>query len=105
MKKDFIIIRTTTDDKEEARNLALLLVKNKLSACVQIYPIESFYTWKNKIENDKEFMLEIKTISNNFEKVKNFILSHHSYDVPEIIVLPILYGSDKYLHWVQESVK
>ena len=105
MKKKFIIIRTTTNDKEEAQDLALLLVKNKLSACVQIYPIESVYTWENKIEKDKEFMLEIKTTSDNFEEVRDFILKNHSYEVPEIIVIPILYGSGEYLNWVQESVK
>lgn len=105
MKKKFIIVRTTTDNKEEAENLALSMVKNKLAACVQIYPINSFYTWDDKIENDKEFMLEIKTTSDNFEKVRDFILKNHSYEVPEIIVLPILYGSGEYLEWIQESVK
>ena len=104
MKKKFIIIRTTTDDKEEAQDLALLLVKNKLSACVQIYPIESVYTWENKIEKENEFMLEIKTTSDNFEKIRNFILKNHSYEVPEIIVIPILYGSGEYLDWIQQSV-
>lgn len=104
MKKKFIIIRTTTDDKEEAQDLALLLVKNKLSACVQIYPIESVYTWENKIEKDNEFMLEIKTTSDIFEKVRDFILKNHSYEVPEIIVIPILYGSGEYLDWIQQSV-
>lgn len=91
-----VIIQTTCANKKEAKKIAKALVKEKLAACVQISRIKSFYMWDEKMCSNKETLLNIKTIKDNFTKVKSKIKELHSYDVPEIIQLNITNSSDDY---------
>ena len=98
-------IFTTTRNKKDAEKIADVLVKNKLAACVQILgPIESIYKWKGKIEKSKEWLCLIKTKSEKYKKIEKTIKSLHSYEVPEIIALPIEKGNVKYFKWVDEQL-
>jgi len=101
----FIIAITTIDDKKKAEELAEQIIKSKLGACVQITEIKSIYSWKGKIESTKEFKLEIKTTSNKFSRLKEFIIKNHKYDLPEIIATKIVKGNKKYLNWVKTNIK
>ena len=86
---------------EEAKTIANNLVKDQLVACVNIIPnIESVYRWKGKIECDKEVVLIAKTTDNNVEKTIKRIKSLHTYELPDIIVLPVIGGLKEYLKYI-----
>ena len=101
---DNSIIIATYPDKEAAKKVAGLLVEERLAACVQIFPIESIYSWEGKIFDENEIMLFIKTKTSLFNKVSAFIRKNHSYDVPEIIQIPITDGLPEYLRWIGDNV-
>ena len=99
-----IIVQTTCSSKQEAKIIAKALIEKKLATCVQMYEIESFYNWDNKLCNDFETLLNIKTIKENFEKVKSKIKELHSYDVPEIIQIDITNANEEYLRFMGENI-
>ena len=95
------VIYTTTNDILEARRLAKTLTEEQLVACVNIIPeAESYYRWKAKVENEKEILLICKTVDQNVKKTIQRIKKLHSYDVPDIIVLPIIGGLKEYLDYI-----
>ena len=99
-----IFIYSTFSNKKEAKRIGERLIKNKLVACLNIFPIESIYFWKNKIIRNKEFAAIIKTKKENFEKVEKFILANHSYNTPCIIEIPVGRVTKKYLSWLEKSL-
>ncbi len=102
---EFIVVLTTFDDIDLARKVAKALVEEKLAACVQIANIESFYTWKGKVENAKEFLCIIKTKKNLYELVEKRIKELHTYEVPQIVAVPIVKGSEDYLSWLEKETR
>lgn len=105
MKNKYCIIKTTFSGKMNAKKMAKLLLKERLIACAQIDEIDSIFSWENKISNQKEFNLSMKTISSNYKKIEKLILKNHSYKVPQIIQIPIQNGFDDYLSWIDEVLK
>lgn len=98
-----VIIQTTCCSKVEAKNIAKVLVQEKLAACIQLTEIESFYSWENEFCCDNETLLSIKTRKENFQKIKSKIKELHSYDVPEIIQIDITDSSKKYLKFIGDN--
>jgi periplasmic divalent cation tolerance protein len=99
----YIQVITTTDSREAAKKIAETLVKEKLAACVQVSgPISSTYEWQGKIENAEEWVCVIKTRESFYGKVEEAIKTVHTYEVPEIIALPITAGNPAYLAWIDE---
>ena len=96
----FGVVLVTTASETEAENLAIALLNERLAACVSIYPMRSIYRWQGQIENEREWQLVIKTDLKLFEQLSAKIQELHSYAVPEIIVLPIVAGSQTYLDWL-----
>jgi periplasmic divalent cation tolerance protein len=99
---DFGVLLTTTSGREEAAEIAKLLIGEKLAACVQLLPIESFYVWQGKTQNEAEILLLVKTRTALFEKAMARIKSLHSYSVPEIVAMPFAAGFAGYLNWIDE---
>jgi periplasmic divalent cation tolerance protein len=98
---DKIVIFNTCASSEEAARLARMLVERRLAACVNILPpIRSIYRWQGKIEDATEWLLIIKTSRPRFEELSEALRAAHSYDVPEILALPIVAGSPAYLDWL-----
>jgi periplasmic divalent cation tolerance protein len=98
---DYIQIVTTTAGREEAQTIARALVEERLAGCVQVLgPITSTYRWKGAIETSEEWQLWIKSRSELFTQIEQTIRRLHSYEVPEIIAVPILAGSESYLAWL-----
>ena len=94
-------VYTTIDNIQDGRKIAKMLVEEQLVACVNILPdIESIYRWKGKIEEDNEFVLIAKTVDDNIEKTIQRIKDLHSYELPDIIVLPIIGGLKEYLDYI-----
>jgi len=103
---DKILILVTAASQDEARRIARHLVEAKLAACVNItQPVESIYRWEGELQVDQECQLFIKTTHALFPEVQAAIARLHSYKTPEIICLPIVRGSEKYLKWIDDSVK
>ena len=102
----YCTVQCTAANKEEAVKIAKSLVKKKLIACCNIIPeVISVYKWKNKMHEDNEVLMIMKTETELFGHIETEIKKLHSYDVPEIICIPIVNGSQDYLDWVDEQTK
>ena len=103
----FVIVLATCGSRREAKLIARALVDRQLAACVNILTtrVESIYRWKGRTESAKEFLLVIKTSRRHFAALRREVERLHSYEVPEIIALPISAGSPKYLRWLEESAR
>lgn len=105
-KKDrLLLVLITAPDLGIAQKIARALVENKIAACVNISPgLLSIYSWEEKLQEDEEVLLMVKTRE---ELLEDHLLPQvhdlHPYDLPEIISLPIVGGSQAYLKWVQEE--
>ena len=103
---NYIIIYITTGSINEAKKIGRVLVEEKLVACSNIIsPIRSIYRWQGKICDDKEALMVLKTKKKLFKQIIKRVETLHSYDVPEIIAMPIIEGSSKYLSWLNEETK
>ncbi len=101
-----VVILSTAPQEEEALKIARTLVEEHLVACVNVVPgIRSIYFWEEKVQDDPELQLVIKTTRANSEKVIARIQELHSYTCPEAIVLPLVGGSSAYLKWVEEVTR
>lgn len=96
------MLLTTAPSRDEAAKIAKLLIDEKLAACVQLLPIESFYVWEGKTQNEAEVLLLAKTRTALFEQAIARIKQMHSYSVPEIVGTQFLAGSQPYLDWISE---
>lgn len=100
------IIYSTTGNLQDAKKIAHSLVEEKLVACVNIIPkIESIYRWQGKIEEDIESVLIAKTTDKNVEKTIQRLKELHSYELPDIVAIPITSGLKEYLNWVEDETK
>jgi periplasmic divalent cation tolerance protein len=101
---DPIVVLITAQNREEAIRLAEMLVGAQLAACVQILPeMESVYRWQGAIERQTEVLLLAKTTKRRFAELEREVRALHSYDVPEIVALPIIAGSPPYLKWLKDE--
>jgi len=101
---NFILIYITNPTKKEAKKIASSLLKKRLIACANIFPISSLYWWKGKIVDDNEFVLIAKTTKNNFEKVKKEIEKIHPYKIPCIVKIPVS-SNKKFFDWLKNEIK
>ncbi|HLC90514.1 MAG TPA: divalent-cation tolerance protein CutA [Candidatus Nanoarchaeia archaeon] len=99
-----IFVYVTAGDEKEAQKIAQLLLKKKLIACANIFPIKSMYTWKGKVQSDDEVVLILKTLEKKYSLVETEIKKLHSYDVPCICKIPVS-ANKEYMVWVQEQLK
>lgn len=98
---DHVIVTTTTDSEDAARDLAALAVTERLGACAQIVgPVTSVYRWEGEVRTDPEWRVEIKTAADRVPELVARVKSAHGYDVPEIIATPVEGGSAEYLDWL-----
>ena len=101
-----VVILVTCASEEEAVKISNALVEERLAACVNlISPVRSIYRWEEKICDEKEWLLIIKTQRKRFQEIETRVKSLHSYSVPEIISLPIVEGSSSYLNWLVEMTE
>jgi periplasmic divalent cation tolerance protein len=106
MEYKYYIAYTTTDSKSAAKNIARELIKQKIAACCSIINnIESIYFWENQICDDEEYLLMIKTTKSKIDRLKNAISELHNYDTPEILIVPVVAGSEKYLNWIDNTIE
>ncbi len=104
--EDFVVVFVMVGNEEEAIKIAKHVVENKLAACTNIVPgIRSIYRWKGEICDDKELLCMIKTKKSLFPKLRDAIKQIHSYEVAEIIALPMVQGIEDYLLWLKKETE
>jgi periplasmic divalent cation tolerance protein len=104
-KTSHVLLLSTAGSEVEAVKIAGSLVDNHLAACVNIVPgIRSIYYWNNRVNDDSESLMLIKTEKSKIPLVKKSITTLHSYDNPELIVLKIEDGLPEYLKWISGAV-
>lgn len=103
---DKIVVFVSCGNRTEAERLAKSLVEKRLAACVNLLPeISSWYWWENKVTQDQEILLLIKSSREKFAELEKEVLRLHSYAVPEVVALQIVEGSGDYLNWIESSLR
>lgn len=106
MKEEYIQVFTTTEKKEDAEKIAKVLVEKRLAGCIQVVgPIISTYWWKDNVETAEEWLCIIKSKKDIFNELEKSIKEIHPYEVPEIIAMPVVAGSDDYLLWLSKELR
>ncbi|MBW4497481.1 MAG: divalent-cation tolerance protein CutA [Oscillatoria princeps RMCB-10] len=108
MEKDstqYGVVMVTAASRAEAETIAKALLEAKLAACITLLPVHSIYTWQGEVEQNEEWQLLIKTNLTQFSALEAKVREIHSYQVPEIIALPIAAGSGPYLQWLAENLR
>jgi len=101
MTEQYIVVLVTTSSTEEAEKIARRLVEERLVACGNIIAgVTSIFRWEGKISTESEALLILKTRADLFDRARKLIEELHSYDVPEVIALPIVRGNEQYLKWL-----
>jgi periplasmic divalent cation tolerance protein len=102
---DKIVVLSTCASEDEAVRIARELVEKRVAACVNVAPgVRSFYRWKDAIEESQEVLLVIKTSRALFEQVRAEIEKLHSYELPEVVALPVVDGTEQYLEWIDRAL-
>jgi len=103
--RDKVVVLITTGTEGEANKIASVLLNQRKAACVNIVPrVNSLFWWQDKLDSAQESLLLIKTEASLLNEIVRLVREIHSYDVPEIIALPIIGGNQDYLEWVGKSV-
>src|SRR4029453_5541236 len=104
METRCVIVLTTISRSVDGRELASILVSERLAACVNVLPeMDSIYRWQGAVETERERQVIIKTTEERVEALKVRLHQIHPYEVPEFVVVPIAGGSERYLGWLRES--
>ncbi len=103
---DYIEVHSTTDSRDEADKICAAVVEARLVACAQVLgTIRSTYWWKGKIERADEYFLMMKTTPDLFDEVARVIRENHSYEVPDIVAVQIVDGTEDYLGWISAETR
>ncbi len=99
-------VMTTVGERSAADLLVRSVVEGRLAACAQVLgPVESTYWWRDAIETAEEWQVIFKTTTPRYPALAEHIRSNHSYDVPEVLCLPVIDGNPAYLRWVAEQTQ
>ena len=102
---DYTLVMVTASSREEAEKIATTLLERKLIACANILgPVSSRFWWQGKIDSAEEYIIFMKTKRELFDQVADNVKQLHSYEVPEIIALPIVEGAKPYLEWINSNL-
>lgn len=105
MAAGFSIVITTTNTQESADRIVAAVMKDRLAACVQIFPVVSHYIWKDALQKDDEIQLQMKIRTADYEALAGAIRAVHPYETPEIVRLDIADGDRAYLDWIDSVTR
>ncbi|MGD1948916.1 MAG: divalent-cation tolerance protein CutA [Leptolyngbyaceae cyanobacterium] len=98
------LVLVTAGSETEAQTIANNLLNDRLAACVTYHPIQSIYRWQGAIQHDTEYQLVIKTDLTHFEHIAKLVTQSHSYELPEIIAVPIVRNTEQYGEWIGQQI-
>ena len=101
----YCLVMVTVPSEEEGKEMAQALLTEKLAGCISMTPVNSIYTWQGEVCHDREWQLFIKTRFELFSQLAERIQIIHSYEIPELIALPMLAGYQPYLNWIADNTK
>ena len=101
----YCLIYITAEDEDEARQIGKTLVKERLAACVNIHPVKSIFRWQGRVEEEGEVAMLVKTKAELADRVIRRVKELHSYEVPDIVSIPIDKGYPDYLKWIEETTR
>jgi periplasmic divalent cation tolerance protein len=102
----FHIVLVTSPDSKVALQLAKKALQARLAACANLISgVESHYWWQGRLESSTEVLVLFKTVKRHLPKLEKLVLANHPYDTPELVVLPLVAGSERYLAWLAQSAK
>lgn len=102
---DYIVVLVTTSTKQEAEKIVQHLINDRLIACGNIVgPVTSFFQWSGQVEQAQEYLALMKSRKNLFDRLTEAVKIIHSYEIPEILALPIMEGSKTYLDWLENCL-
>ena len=105
MAKDVLVVLVTCPP-DKAQAIATRLVEERVAACVNVVPsLQSIYRWKDEVQSEGEALLIVKTARDRFDALKQAVLKHHPYELPEVIAVTVDQGHAPYLEWVVESTR
>ncbi|ELE6990530.1 divalent cation tolerance protein CutA [Enterobacter kobei] len=103
---DAVVVLCTAPDETSAQDLAAKVLAEKWAACVTLLPgATSLYYWEGKLEQEYEVQMLLKTNRANQQALLDYLKSHHPYQTPELLVLPVLHGDNDYLTWLNASLR
>lgn len=105
MQEGFVVLSSVVGSAAKAGEIARALVSARLAACVQVTPAESTYRWQDEVQAGPEFLLQAKTTRQRLSEAEALILRLHDYELPEILVVPVLGGSAAYLDWIDAGTR
>ncbi len=105
MSSPFSIAITTVANEAKAREIATAALEARLAACVQLFPIQSLYIWKEELRDDREVAVHLKIRGDDFAALQSLISHIHDYDTPEILKIDIAEGNAAYLDWLSVCVR
>ena len=106
MTTEYITVFITAPNEEEAAKISHTIVEERLAACVNIIgSVRSIYRWQGRVEDESEVLMIVKTKTTLFDRLQGRVKELHSYEVPEIIGLPVIEGSKQYLDWLSQETE
>jgi periplasmic divalent cation tolerance protein len=103
---DLLVVLCTCPDEAVATRIATALVEQGLAACVNRVPgVRSLYRWAGQLQDDAEVLLAIKTTADRYDQVEGLIAVQHPYELPEVLALPVVAGSVRYMDWVRQATQ
>ncbi|MFI2608123.1 divalent-cation tolerance protein CutA [Kitasatospora sp. NPDC018619] len=99
-EQGYVVVTTTHESEEQARALASAVVRERLAACAQVYPVRSVYWWEGEVQDADEWRIDLKTRAELADRLGAFVAGQHSYETPEVVAVPVVGGSADYLAWV-----
>ncbi|MER5638499.1 divalent-cation tolerance protein CutA [Kitasatospora sp. NPDC002227] len=98
---EFVVVTTTHETEVQARALAAMVVGARLAACAQVYQVGSVYWWEGEVRQAEEWRIDLKTRAELARQVEEFVTERHSYETPELLVVPVVGGGAGYLDWLR----
>ncbi|MCA9216125.1 MAG: divalent-cation tolerance protein CutA [Planctomycetales bacterium] len=102
---DYCVVLTTFGDEANGEQIIDALISQRLAACIQVMPIQSYYRWDGKVNCDAEKLVVIKTTKALYEKVQDTITANHAYETPQVVQVPITDGLPAYLDWISDETQ
>ncbi len=106
MSGDYIVVLVTVESEEQAKRISDVLLQGKLVACANIvHDVKSLFWWKGRLDRSDELLVILKSRRELLDEIVRLVKENHSYEVPEVIAIPIIGGNPDYLRWIDESVE